>query len=282
MAGERDFVVCPPFASRTLLADPPPTAVLAAFGIDGDPIPMSGGEGVSFRANDAVVKRVHDASEAEWCQQLLSRTTQDGFRLPDPLPTAEGRWVHEGWTASRYIAGLQPAAPEWAEIAQAGLRFADAAEQARDDGHAVLARRTHGWAIADRVAWGEQSVDLDAAASEVCDSISALFSSPRADQHLVHGDLSGNVHLDPDGVPVILDLSPYLRAREWAAAIVIADAVLWSDADPSLAGSFASGAAGRDLLARALTFRLVAEQLANDPRHGATLEPYRRLIRVLD
>ena len=91
----------------------------------------------------------------------------------------------------------------------------------------------------------------------------------------MHGDLTGNVCLDASGVPVILDVSPYLRPRRWGAAIVVADATLWHGADISLARRFASEAEDRDLLGRALTFRLVAEQLATDPRHAGDLGPYR-------
>lgn len=75
-----------------------------------------------------------------------------------------------------------------------------------------------------------------------------------------------------------LDFSPYLRPRAWAAAIVVADAVLWNGAAPALARSFAGSATGRDHLGRALIFRMAAEQLATDPRHGAHLEPYRRVL----
>jgi hypothetical protein len=37
----------------------------------------------------------------------------------------------------------------------------------------------------------------------------------------------------------------------------------------------------RDLLGRAMVFRLIAEQLADKPRHGALLEPYRGLLAAL-
>jgi hypothetical protein len=52
-------------------------------------------------------------------------------------------------------------------------------------------------------------------------------------------------------------------------------------APPSLARGFGDDPADRDLLGRALVFRLVAEQLAEDPRHGARLEPYRRVLAEL-
>jgi hypothetical protein len=124
-------------------------------------------------------------------------------------------------------------------------------------------------------------VELDEAATEVRDRISGLLRDPVREEHIVHGDLSGNVYVDRAGIPVVLDISPYLRPRRWAGAIVTADAILWSDADLSLAGAFASSREGRDLLGRALLFRLIAEQLADDPRHGALLEPYRRVLAAL-
>jgi hypothetical protein len=81
---------------------------------------------------------------------------------------------------------------------------------------------------------------------------------------------------------VVLDFSPYLRPREWGEAIVVADAVLWNGAALVLAQSFAATARGRDLLGRALLFRLVAEQLAAEPRHGGQLGAYRRTLSVPD
>jgi hypothetical protein len=105
-----------------------------------------------------------------------------------------------------------------------------------------------------------------------------LQATARREHHFVHGDLSGNVFADPTGTPVILDVSPYLRPREWAAAIVTADAVLWNGADLSLAETFAGDDVRRDLFGRALLFRMVAEQLAVDTRHGALLAPYREVL----
>jgi uncharacterized protein (TIGR02569 family) len=260
----------------------PSNEVLRAFGADGDPIPLDGGEGLSFRAGRVVLKRVHGVAEADWTQSLLSRVEPDGFRIPEPIAAGADEWVHEDWIASAFIDGLQPAAPAWRDIVDAGLRFSDAAEQARAGGGIdVLSQRTHRWAVADRVAWGEASVALDDAAMVVHAEITRLFGGQPRGEHFVHGDLSGNVFVDRAGTPVILDVSPYLRPREWAAAIVIADAVLWNGADVALAVTFARDELHRDLFGRALLFRLVAEQLADDPRHGAFLEPYDAVLRAV-
>ena len=80
---------------------------------------------------------------------------------------------------------------------------------------------------------------------------------------------------------IMRHVSPYLRHRRWAAAVVVADAVLWHGADAALAQGFSLNRSDRDLLGRALVFRLVAEQLAADSRRGAALEPYRRVLESL-
>jgi uncharacterized protein (TIGR02569 family) len=255
-----------------------PAAVREAFGLDGDGVALPGGEGVTVRIGDVVLKQVHDPDEAEWTSDLQSRMARDGFRLARPVPTLAGRWTHESWSATQFIPGLRPVAPAWHVVTAIGLRFSDAAELARDGQTGPLAARTHRWAVADRAAWDEVGVDLVPEATEVYVGLGALLGDPPTDRQLVHGDLTGNVHRDATDVPVVLDFSPYLRPREWAAAIVVADAALWHGAEPWLAASFAMTDSGRDLLGRALGFRLVAEQLAAEARHGAHLEPYRRVL----
>jgi hypothetical protein len=184
-------------------------------------------------------------------------------------------------SATESIPVLRPAAPAWHVVTDVGLRFSDVAEAARDGQAGPLGDRNHRWAIADRVAWGDVSVDLVPEASEVLGRLGSLLGDPPTDRQVVHGDLTGNVYFDASDVPVVLDVSPYLRPRKWAAAIVIADAVLWHGAEPSLGASFAATESGHDLLSRAVIFRMVAEQPGAEPRNDADLEPYRRVLSML-
>ena len=264
----------------------PPPSVLAGFTLEGDPQPLPGGEGVTARVGDAVLKLVHDVDEAAWTQALLAAIDPDGFRRPEPIAAAAtGDWVVEGWVASTWLDGLRPAAPDWERVMAAGDAFADAAARACSaaDARAALAHRTHRWAVADRVAWGEEEVDLAPDAAALIGRLSAFLDpAPRGGQ-IVHGDLTGNVFLGGDDIPVVLDVSPYVRPRRWAAAVVVADAVLWNGAPPALAAGFVTGTPdGRDLLARALGFRLVAEALAERPRHHGVLEPFARAAAALE
>ncbi len=72
-----------------------------------------------------------------------------------------------------------------------------------------------------------------------------------------------------------------MRPAHWGDAIVIADAVTWLGADPSLATLFATDQTRLDLLARALIFRLVAEQTGPLAGQANAIEPYERIAALL-
>ncbi len=92
----------------------------------------------------------------------------------------------------------------------------------------LLDRRVHPWAVADRVAWSEQAID-------VIDDLAALFSTllelrrpVRQDAaQLIHGDLTGNVLFAAGRAPAVIGFSPYWRPPVFAEAIVVADGLLW-------------------------------------------------------
>ena len=58
---------------------------------------------------------------------------------------------------------------------------------------------------------------------------------------------------------------------------MVADNLLWYGGERGLRSLVADD----DALARALLFRLVAEQLADRPRHGANVEDYHRVTELL-
>jgi uncharacterized protein (TIGR02569 family) len=257
----------------------PSAAVLDAFDLHGEPARLPGGQGDAFRVGDVVVKFVTDPDEAQWTQGVLDRIAPDGFRCAEPVATTEGRWVHQCWTANVFVGGLRPVAPDWDRVIEIGLRFCAAADRARQHDDAVLAGRTHRWAVADRVAWEEQEVALSGVAGEVLGELLVGLRAGRRDRHFVHGDLSGNVFVDDRDTPVILDVSPYLRPCRWAAAIVLADAVLWHGADVDLLRSFDGD--GADLVRRALVFRFVADQLSDHPHPESLVDSYRIPLEAL-
>src|SRR6478752_1795305 len=124
-------------------ADGPSEAVLRAFGA-GTAERLTGGQGRSWRADDAVLKYGLGQAEVEWLHSLPPTTS---VRTARPVRAADGRLIVDGWSALPYLAGGHLAG-RWHDIAQAGRdlarEFADMAPPP------WAAARADPWAIADR------------------------------------------------------------------------------------------------------------------------------------
>jgi uncharacterized protein (TIGR02569 family) len=252
----------------------PPSEVLARFAVSGRPEALSGGQGTAWRAGNVVLKPLDMSIEAlRWQAQLLESVACDEFRVAAPLSSREGELVVDGWTAWPLLAGSH--APRWADIVAVGERLHRALAGVGRPA-AVLDARTDGWALADRITWGEQPAGDFARVPEVARLLD-IRAEVRAVSQLIHGDLSGNV-LFADGLPpAVIDLSPYWRPARYASAIVMVDAVLWYGAEVELLATVAGGEDGGQLLVRALLFRLL---VTGDPASEAA--GYRRAIEFVD
>lgn len=260
----------------------PPPAVLAAFGApDTRPERLAGGEETSVRCGDLVLKQVQGIEVAVWTQGLAAAATAlqpPGPRLAEPVPTTAGAWAADGWIANRFLDGLRPLAAEPERIVAAGEQLSAALTAAAPDDLGPVLGRTDRWAVADRFVWGDEAVALTPEAEELAGRFRNLLTERTEPAVIVHGDLAGNVFADRADRAVVLDLSLYVRPVRYGSAIVVADNLLWRGGDPALFGLVDHDV---DALARALLFRLVAEQLGSNPRHGANLDDYRRVAAAL-
>jgi uncharacterized protein (TIGR02569 family) len=233
-----------------------PQSVLDAFGLTGAVDLLPGGEGQSVRVGSVVLKPTEDGDEASWVAELLTRLDEAGFRLARPVRARDGRWVVDGWSASRLVTGETGPAGRWRLLLAVARAFHAALRPAARP--AFLALRTHRWALADRVAWGESTFAPLPDVRPLTDRLTAMLRPVRADCQLVHGDLSGNV-LFADGLaPGIIDFSPFWRPAAYADAIIAVDGLLWYGADRGLLTLAGTKPGFPQLLVRALIFRLVA------------------------
>jgi uncharacterized protein (TIGR02569 family) len=235
----------------------PPPAVLAAFGVAGSrPVPLGGGQGLSWLAGDVVVKSVDvDLEELAWQAQVFSRIPAAGFRLARPRRAADGSLCVDGWSAAEYVTGTHEER-RWPEIIAVGERFHAALRGiARPS---FLDQRSSRWAISDRVAWGEIPASEFPYVRHLPELVSAL-RPVTAPSQLIHGDLTGNVLFDGAQPPAIIDFSPYWRPAAYASAIVIADALVWEGADLQVLDAVTHIGDFGQYLVRALIFRAVAD-----------------------
>ena len=240
--------------------DGPPQHVRAAFGVrDATPSPRLQLAGPAWVCGAVLLRPVADTRLAAWSASVLEElagTGVDGLRVARPVRASDGRRVVAGWSAAHDLAGRVE--PRHDDVVAASLRLHRATAtmprpRVVDDRDDLLAQ-------ADRAAFGEAPADLD---PDTGGTLFAELARRRRDvpepSQLVHGDLFGTVLFDPDDAdapPAVLDLVPFWRPVEWAAAVVVVDALAWGGADAGLVGRWSHLAGWPQMLLHALLFRL--------------------------
>jgi uncharacterized protein (TIGR02569 family) len=242
----------------------PSPAVAAAFGLEGEPVAVFGGQGGSWRVGAAVLKPLDlSPGELAWQAELLESVETGGFRVSRPLRAGDGSLSVDGWCAWEWLEGAHETR-RWADVIAAGERFHRALRGFPRP--AFLDERGHQWAVGDRVAWGELPGRELAYVKHVPRLLEAL-EPVDAPSQLIHGDLTGNVLFAPGLPPAVIDFSPYWRPVAFASAIVVADALVWEGADETVLDAVAGVADFPQYLLRALIYRAVADRLAR-PREA--------------
>jgi Ser/Thr protein kinase RdoA (MazF antagonist) len=190
-----------------------------------------------------------------------------------PVPARDGSWVVDGWAASRYEPGTVACRHLEATIAAGHVLHARLASLVRER-PARLGERADRYARAERIAFGE--VAGPALAGDLAELVDRAREAidpeagPGPDQ-LVHADLAGNLLLDANGAPVVIDFAPAWRPVLWADAVCVLDSVLWHEADRKVLEQWAYGPA-RAAMLRAVVFRVLSDDPADVAAYAGVLE----------
>ncbi len=228
--------------------------MLEAFGATVAPVPMTGGQQMSWRAGDLALKPDTWPDLHQWLGTALADVPRTRVRLAEAVPTRDGRWVVDGWGATRFVEGAEAAVHrrDWATVLGAGRALHAALDGLPRPG--LLGHSSGPWARADRAAWGELDRPVHPRLAGLARRLRAA-PDPAGDPQLVHGDLTTNVLSAPGGPPVVIDVSPYWRPPGYAEGVVLADALTWYDepADVLARHRVTVGDVARGLLFRVLT-----------------------------
>jgi uncharacterized protein (TIGR02569 family) len=236
----------------------PPAEVLAAFGADGQPTPITGGRGTAWRAGAIVLKPMDIYPEQlAWQAGLLDMLSEgaEGFRLARSVRRVDGGGLlADGWYAQEWLAGEHER--RWDAVISAGERLTEA--MIRVPRPVFLDARDDPWAEADRIAWGGAPGGA-APDPPYVERLTGLRRRVDLPSQLIHGDLGTNVLFAPGEPPGIIDFTPYWRPAGYQSAIVVVDALAWEGADGSILELVAHVEELLQLLVRALIFRTVAD-----------------------
>ncbi len=256
----------------------PPPHVLEAFGLAGDIQQLPGSEETSLLIDGVVLKQVQDVAVSSWSQRLLASIQPEGLLIPRPLQSEGGTWAIDGWIATQFVEHLSPLQSQPELVIMVGNQFADAVAAAKTSDVRPVRSRTDRWARADRYVWTEEDLVLNSQANQLVTIFRSKMTSNTDPPFVVHGDLTGNVFADKSGTPVVLDFSPFIRPKRFGSAIVVADNLLWHEADLEIVNLINDD---QDGLARALLFRMMTDLLAEENQPSVDLTDYRRVIDAL-
>ncbi|HZG92969.1 MAG TPA: TIGR02569 family protein [Pseudonocardia sp.] len=250
-----------------------PPHVRSAFGVaEVEPRPVVWAGRRAWRCGELLLRPVPDKVVAAWSAGVLDGLKVDGLRIAQPVRSSDGRWVVGGWAANRFIAGTVE--PRYDAVLTAAVRLHEALsgiERPRLlDGRDDLAARSAA------AAFGERRATLDADTGGTLFTQLAAYRAPvQLTPQLVHPELFGSVLFDDRGVPALIELVPCWRPAQWAAAVVVVDAIAWGGGDQGLLQRWADSEAWPQSLLRAVLFRLALH--AQHPEASArTLEGLER------
>jgi uncharacterized protein (TIGR02569 family) len=225
-----------------------------AFGVaEVEPRPVLWAGRRAWHCGDVLIRPVPDNAVAAWSAGVLDGLEVDGLKLARPVRASDGRWVVAGWAASRFVPGNLE--PRYDGVIGAATRLHAATATLtrprlldnRDD---LLTRSAAG-------AFGEVRLALDPAKGGDLYAQLASYRKPvHAVPQVVHPELFGAVLFDESGVPALIDLVPCWRPKEWAAAVVVVDALAWGRAEESLLQRWAHLDEWPQMLLRAVLHRL--------------------------
>ncbi len=231
-----------------------PLHVRTAFGVaEQQPVAVGWAGGPAWRCGDVVIRAIADNPGASWSARVLDGLHVEGVRLARPIRASDGRWIVAGWAACRYLDGALE--PRYDAVVDAANRLHAATAavprpRLLDDRDDLLTRSA-------AAAFGEVKLPLDAARGGALYAQLAPYRTPvRAASQVVHPELFGAVLFDRAGAPGLIDLVPCWRPKEWAAAVVVVDALAWGEADPSLIQHWDRMAEWSQMLLRAVLHRL--------------------------
>lgn len=205
------------------MIEPPSPQVLAAFGLQGQPVFLPGGEGRTYKVDNGILKYVNpDATQyAYWIADIFSQIEENGFRVSRPLMTAEKTWLTvDSWSAWTLVEGTHSSAQNVSEVITAIQAFHLALQKfPQPDFYTQIVDNEYG--RADAAAWGSLPAQV---LPEFRVPIETLYSLciPVSDltEQLIHGDLNPeNILVAPNMPPAIIDLAPYFRPPEFALAV---------------------------------------------------------------
>ena len=237
----------------------PSKEVIEAFECSGRPEKLEGGEGKAWIIGNLVFKPIDNAARYEWASEILLKIAKNDFRVSLPRRSIHGGFTYHGWGATRFEPG-EHINGRWDEK----LRVCRAFNRALADiPFSPMPPSDDRWSQAHEIVWEEADLPakIPAEVAQKLDRIFNAYQKIETTDQVIHSDPCGNILFDDDLLPLVIDFSPALRPKEYGEAILVADAIAWEGAPVELKAELPDTLYSRQMLLRAINFRLIVTAL---------------------
>jgi len=210
--------------------DPPTKLIAEAFGSKEEPVLLDGGQGDAYLSGNIVLKPVEIIEELNWQAEILNDLSKvSDIRLIKFIESIYGAYVYEGYVAYHFLDGSHVRG-KYKEKLQVSNKFHNLLKDIKKPEFLDIPRNS--WSIANWVALDKKEFNYDKEFLDLYNQIKPHLKSLNLPNQIVHGDLSGNFLFDDILPPAIIDFSPAWAPNGFAEAIMLADAIVWENAQP--------------------------------------------------
>ena len=235
-----------------------PERICAAFAANGPAVRLTGGAGTCWRVGDVVLKPGQHRRVGPWLAAVFAGLESPDFQVPQPIRAADGSWLVDGWMAWQRVDGEPDPLRHWPEVVATTQAFNKAIADVTPP--RWIGKGDNQWSIADRVAWGDQTVELTPELADLVTSAREAIRPLDLPSQLIHGDIAGNILFAAGQLPTVIDFSPYWRPAGYPLAIAAVDLLTWQQAPDDILDILTDPNIDQ-LLLRAFVFRTVTESI---------------------
>ena len=203
-----------------------PPEVLDAFWLPHTATPLPGGQGNSWRVWDFVLKPHEEAYE--WISLMVNQLKPQDFRVSYHKKSIFGSFTYQGWWCTEFHEGHEVTGKieEKYSVARS-LHDLFATIEKPEDWHPSDSP----WSRAHAFVWwkGALPTNIHPQIQLEIDKVIHCLRPITLLNQIIHGDLCGNILFHETLPPLVIDFSLDYRPREYAEAILIADALAWEN-----------------------------------------------------
>ncbi|TMU83548.1 hypothetical protein FGG79_19140 [Bacillus sp. BHET2] len=252
-----------------------------SFNLNGEIVPLLGGQNTSVRVNDAVLKPVEEVLHYEWLLTIIERFNPQGYRLSKPVRSNKGTFVSGGWICTQFECGEEENGRIKEKLQVARLFHHDLSNINVKD----MVQVDNRWAKAHRIAWQTEEISKELP-NKTRKIINDLLLKVSLNEHykvqIVHADLSGNILFEEVLPPLVIDFSPTVAPVEYAEAILVCDCIAWQGSKVSEIDVLSNNEFYKEMIIRAVVFRLAVEAIFSGNNVNRFIEQYSLFKPIID